>query len=314
MERDMRAARPAPSGAQYRIHHGDQQATIAEVGAAVREYRVGARDVFHTYPEDEVSWAFHGTVLVPWPNRIADGSYEFDGETHQLGLSEPERRTALHGLAAWVPWTVCDHEPDRVTLEIRLLPSPGYPFHLGTRVEYSLGNDGLHVRATSTNTGDRDCPYAIGFHPYAAPAPGTTLDECTLQLGARRRLVPDERLLPIGEEDVTGGDYDYLSARNLSGRSLDDGFCDVVPASGAADGRSWVRLAGADGRTVAVWADSTFGFWQLYSADLLPNGRARRGLAVEPMTAAPNAFRSGRGLIRLRPGESVTTTWGAELL
>ena len=36
----------------------------------------------------------------------------------------------------------------------------------------------------------------------------------------------------------------------------------------------------------------------------------RRGLAVEPMTCPPNAFRSGDDLIRLDPGASVTTTWG----
>jgi len=37
---------------------------------------------------------------------------------------------------------------------------------------------------------------------------------------------------------------------------------------------------------------------------------AGAGLAVEPMTRAPNAFRSGDGLVRLEPGASVTTSWG----
>jgi aldose 1-epimerase len=36
----------------------------------------------------------------------------------------------------------------------------------------------------------------------------------------------------------------------------------------------------------------------------------RRGLAVEPMTCAPNAFRSGEGLLTLEPGDSDTATWG----
>ena len=37
----------------------------------------------------------------------------------------------------------------------------------------------------------------------------------------------------------------------------------------------------------------------------------RTGLGVEPMTCAPNAFRSGDGLIyHLDPGESTTATWG----
>ena len=47
----------------------------------------------------------------------------------------------------------------------------------------------------------------------------------------------------------------------------------------------------------------------LFTGDPLPDV-ARRSLAVEPMTCAPNAFRSGDGLIRLEPGESATSSWG----
>jgi len=36
----------------------------------------------------------------------------------------------------------------------------------------------------------------------------------------------------------------------------------------------------------------------------------RRGLAVEPMTCPPNAFRSGDALVTLEPGESHTAAWG----
>jgi aldose 1-epimerase len=35
-----------------------------------------------------------------------------------------------------------------------------------------------------------------------------------------------------------------------------------------------------------------------------------RGLAVEPMTCAPNAFRSGDGLLRLEPGGGFEGSWG----
>ncbi|HEY4845479.1 MAG TPA: aldose epimerase, partial [Candidatus Dormibacteraeota bacterium] len=35
-----------------------------------------------------------------------------------------------------------------------------------------------------------------------------------------------------------------------------------------------------------------------------------RSLAIEPMTCAPNAFRSGDGLVVLQPGQSTSATWG----
>lgn len=301
----------AASGAQYRISHGDHQATVTEGSASVREYRVGGRDVFQSFAEHEIAPAYHGAVLLPWPNRIAGGRYAFGGQRHQLAITEPERNGALHGLACWLPWTLVNHESDRVTLSFRILPSPGYPFHLDTEVEYRLGDDGLRVTTTSANTGDWPCPYGLGFHPYVAAAPGTHVDDCLLSLDVRRRLVTDEFLIPQGDEPVADGPCDFRTARAVGPTSLDDAFADVVRD---AQGRSWARLTGADGRTAAVWADENFGYWQVYSADRLPESMARRAMAIEPMTAAPNAFNTADGLIRLDPGESFTALWGATLL
>ena len=54
----------------------------------------------------EMSSSGRGQVLIPWPNRLEDGSYEFDGKHHQLPLNEPERRNAIHGLVRWATWSV----------------------------------------------------------------------------------------------------------------------------------------------------------------------------------------------------------------
>ncbi len=301
---------PVPSGTQFRIAHGGQAATIVEVGAAVREYRVGDREVFQSFPEHGVSWAYHGAVLLPWPNRLRDGRYDFDGEPQQVALSEPTRRNAIHGLVAWRPWLLVEQAPSCVTLGCRLLPSPGYPFFLDALVTYELADEGLVVTTALANIGDRSLPYALGFHPYVSAGPGATLDDCTLQIDAARKVLVDDRLIPVGDESVAGGADDFREAQPLAGRVLDTGFTDVIAD---AAGRSFVRVAGADGHTVEVWADANFGFWQVYSGDELPQPFARRGLAVEPMTAAPNAFESGDGLRRLEPGERVTTRWGASL-
>jgi aldose 1-epimerase len=60
---------------------------------------------------------------------------------------------------------------------------------------------------------------------------------------------------------------------------------------------------------VFLWVDQSYTYLMLFSGDPLPNVR-RRSLAVEPMTCAPNAFRTGDALIRLEPGASFTGTWG----
>jgi aldose 1-epimerase len=299
-----------PSGVQHRIARGNQRATIVEVGAAVREYRDGDREIFQAYPEHDVSWAYHGAVLLPWPNRLRDGRYEFDGEHYQVALTEPSNHNALHGLAAWLPWTLVEQAPTCVTLSCRLLPSPGYPFQLDTVVRYELRDEGLVVTSTSTNVGDRACPYALGFHPYVSAGPGATIDDCTLHIDATRRLLVDDRLIPAGHESVDGTAYDFRGDELLAGRVLDTGFTHVTAD---AAGISFVRVTGPDARTVEVWADDNFGFWQVYTGEDLPPSLRRRSLAVEPMTAAANAFQTGWGLRRLEPGEAVTSRWGARL-
>jgi aldose 1-epimerase len=125
-----------------------------------------------------------------------------------------------------------------------------------------------------------------------------------------RRLLLDDRLIPVGHESVEGTPYDFRGHQPLAGRVLDTGFTDVTAD---AAGQSMVSVTGPDSHRVEVWADAHFGFWQVYTGEDLPAPLRRRSLAVEPMTAAPNAFQTGWGLQRLEPGESVTSRWGARL-
>jgi aldose 1-epimerase len=56
--------------------------------------------------------------------------------------------------------------------------------------------------------------------------------------------------------------------------------------------------------------DGLWGFVMVFTGDTLAPERRRRGLAVEPMTCAPDAFNSGDGLLTIRPGGSVEGRWG----
>src|SRR5262245_36849354 len=78
-----------PSGEQITIAAGDQQAVIVEVGGGIRSYTAGGQDLIDGYGADEMASSGRGQVLLPWPNRLEDGSYEFAGRRYQLPLSEP---------------------------------------------------------------------------------------------------------------------------------------------------------------------------------------------------------------------------------
>jgi aldose 1-epimerase len=301
----------APSGNQFEICHGEQRATIVEVGGGVRDYVTGNRAVLDSYPLDAMCDGAHGTPLIPWPNRLGDGRYRFDGVEHQVGLTEPEKHNAIHGFLRWRSWRAVEHEVHRVVMHARIHPQTGFPFIIDVRVAYELGDEGLVVSTTATNLSDHPAPYGCGQHPYLSPGDGL-IDDCTVQLDARTRiLTDDEHQLPIGVEAVEGTDFDFRNGRRLGDQVIDFAFTDLARDT---RGRAWARLSAPDGDQVALWVDEHHPYLELYTGDTLAVPRRRRGLGTEPMTCPPNALQSGLDLIRLDPGRSVTTTWGVRLV
>lgn len=299
----------APSGEQFGIAFGDQRAVIVEVGGGIRAYTAGNRAVLEPYDVREMCDGAHGAVLVPWPNRVAGGRYRSGGAEHQLDLTEPEKRNAIHGLLRWRAWRCVERRRSAVVMYTRLHPMPGYPFALDVRVRYELGEHGLAVRTTATNVGDVACPFGCGHHPYLSPGAGA-LDDCVIRLDAGTRLLPDERGIPVGRQGIEGSPFDLREGRRLGGLRLDDAFTDLGRDG---NGDAHVLLTGTDGATVDLRADRAYRFVQLYTGDTLAPGRRRRAVAAEPMTCAPDAFNNGDGLLRLEPGASVGGEWGVRL-
>jgi len=296
-----------PSGRQFQIEHGGHRATIVEAGGAVRRYDVDDVEVLDPFARDEMADGARGLPLIPWPNRLGDGRYEWDGEVHQLAINEPAKRNSIHGLLGWRAWECATHERSRVLLHTRLLPMPGYPFSLHVELDYSLDDDGLTVSTTATNTGSAPCPYGVGHHPYLS-AVGGRLDDCVVQFGATSRIVTDdERQLPIGTVSTAGTFFDLGDPHPFGHRQIDHAFTGLDRDG---DGRATLRMSRPDGHVVELWMDEHYRYLQLYTGDTLAPERQRRGLAVEPMTCPPDAFRTGEDVIRLEPETSITTRWG----
>jgi aldose 1-epimerase len=289
----------APSGEQLELVFGDQRAVVTEVGAGLRAYSAGDRELIDGYGAGELADSGRGQLLIPWPNRIRDGRYRLDGREHRLALSEPERGNAIHGLVRWSSWSVAERAGDRLVLEHVLYPQPGYPFLLELQVEYALDAGGLTVRTTALNAGRDSCPYGSGAHPYLAVGPGG-VDEAVLRVPAAVVLESDERGIPVGSAPVEG-ELDFRQPRPIGPVQLDHCFTELERGE---DGLARVEL---DGTT--LWADESNPYLMIFTGDSLPEG-ARMSLAVEPMTCAPNAFASGEGLVVLEPGETHSAAWG----
>lgn len=272
----------APSGRQVELVHGDQRATVVEVGGGLRTYVDGDRSVLEGYDVAAMCSAARGQVLMPWPNRIPDGRYSFGGEEYQLSVTEPALSTAIHGLVRWSAWKVIEAASDRVLMTHRLHPEPGYPFMLDLSVEYSLTRQGMAVLAQATNVGGAPCPFGAGFHPYLT-ADGATVDGTVLSLPARQ---PADFLVP---------------------RAVGDAVLDTCFAGLKRDDDGLARVQFGD---TTLWVDEAYDYLMVYSGDTLSPPERRRSLAVEPMTCPPNAFNTGEGLIVLGPDETWAGRWG----
>jgi aldose 1-epimerase len=297
----------ATSGTQWSIEADGHRATVVEVGGVLRHYSAGDTEVLDGFSEQELSPASAGQILAPWPNRIRDGHYVFDGQTYQLPLTEPARHNAIHGLVNWARWTAVEQSAGAVTLEVEVPAQIGYPWWLRLRTRWSVSADGLRCDQEVLNTSGTNAPWGYSVHPYLQ-LPGVAVDDILLQVPAQTRIVADARLLPIGAVKVAGTDYDYTEPRRIGIQILDTTFGEIEHA---ADGTTEVTIAdpGSDAK-VTVWADDKFKYWQVFSGDTLHDERFRRSVAIEPMTCPPDAFRTGRDLITLAPGETWTASWG----
>jgi aldose 1-epimerase len=293
------------SGVQYEIEGFGYRAVVTETGACLRVLEWEGRELIVSFAVDEPMIAYRGALAAPWPNRIADGQYDVDGVVHQLPINEPLRNCALHGLVFSESWHLVSHTAADVTLALDVLPSAGYPFHLAMTVTYSVSPTGLATSVTAINTGSATAPYGVCPHPYLR-AGDSTLNSWILSLPAEQFLqVSDDRLLPLALAPVRDSTFDFREPREIGGTRIDHAFTALRRDNGLAT----IAIREPDGGGVEMTFDASCSWVQIHTADLPGSENDRIGLAVEPMTCAPDAFNSHDGLVSLASGQSHRAGW-----
>lgn len=285
-----------------------QKAVITEIAASLRALEIDGVALLQDYPAQSGPPSCAGWVLVPWPNRVADGRWTYDGVPQQLEITEPGNGNALHGLLSGAAYTVAHRTSDSITLAADVTGEPGYPFELATAVRYQLMEDGLLVTHSVTNTGSRDAPVAVGAHPFLRLGTVPT-EELTLVINAATHLEVDDRLNPTGATtDVHGTRLDFRTGQRVGAVTLDDAWSNVGREP---DGSSLHYLEAPDGSQVHLFMDASFGYVQAFTTAVFPtDGGPVTAVAVEPMTAPADALNSGEGLRWLAPGQTWHLSWG----
>ena len=286
------------SGREIVLESGDYRARIVTVGAGLAGLSLAGHDLVIPHSVEEIPAGHLGKMLLPWPNRIADSTYEWNGARYEVDRTERSTGAALHGLMSWVEWDIVHADQDSATLGAFLAPRKGYPWALETWVTYALNADsGLSVSVHTKNIGTQAAPYGVSSHPYVT-LNGAPNDSYELSIPATSILEVDEKLTPVGKRPVADMGRDFTRPRILGDLTIDHAFTDLP------EGEWTVTIRDPEsGMSVALSSDAK---WvQVYTAEVLD----REGIAVEPMTCPPNAFNSHEDLIVLEPGHSHTLTF-----
>jgi aldose 1-epimerase len=292
----------ALSGERFRIAGYGYTAEVAEVGAALAGLWLDGGAVTVECPPDQLPPKSTGCVLAPWPNRLRDGRYSFDGVDYQLPLTEPATLNASHGFVKWARWSCREQSASAVLMEHDPVPQTGYPFRLRLQLQYRLAPTGLIVTMRASNIGSRAAPFGVGFHPYLDLGQHG-LDDAQLQLPAASVLRTDERQLPVERLPVRGTAFDLQQLRPLGELRLDHGFTDLTGST---------ALLRTEQRTIALSWDSAFHDLQVFTPPEIMPGR--NAVAIEPMSCPANAFNTKENLVRLEPAESWRGEWTVGVL
>jgi aldose 1-epimerase len=242
----------------------------------------------------EMARSFKGPKLSPFPCRIRDGKYRFEGKTYTFSRLFGDG-TAIHGLLYDKPFPVLEEATSEHSGTVVLEHSyrkedPGYPFDYDCQVRYMLHTDSmLEVVTAVTNVDQNVIPIADGWHPYFCL--GGKIDDWRLQFHSEALVEFDRQLIPTGRLVQ----YDIFGAGRPIGDTCLDNCFSLKPdlVSPACEIRN--RMSGL---SVAFFPDSTYPYLQVYTP---PD---RTSIAIENLSGAPDCFNNKMGLILLSPGHS----------
>ena len=281
---------------------GNQMSFMLDNGAAITHLSFASEPATQIL-KPQSGYHFESSLLFPFPNRLANGAYEFEGKDYQFAHNDFGRPNALHGLIFDKKFTLTDQGKDhsKAWATARLMESgenASYPFPFAFEVTYTLSDKALSLELTVTNRGNTSMPFGIGWHPYFNLE--QEISQCSLKLPVCREVEVDDLLIPNGKKSPSTCFDGY---RSLDGLVLDTCF-EISELE--EENSVFVKLN--DHQNLEVWQDKNHPYIQVFTPG---DGQT---IAIEPMTCGINALNTGEGLQKLAPGNSTTVCCGVRLV
>jgi aldose 1-epimerase len=279
------------------------RASVKFLGGGLSKLRYNNRPLVE---EESTIPRFFGELLSPWPNRIRDGKYSFEGKNFSLPINEIRRNNSLHGFFYKLKWELVTQSKNKVSLAATLIQdSSSYPTSLRMLVTYSLSSEGLQWTLSTKNSGKTVAPYGASIHPYLIADPMVGISGCTLFMDSSFYIEVDPiRLLPIQVRHVSHADFDFRGRSLIGERKIDHAF---KLNSNLINNR--IEFIAPSRKGVWISSDNSAKWVQVHTADREGGSDSRNSLAVEPMTCPPDSFNSQEDLIELHPGDTHQMNW-----
>lgn len=282
---------------------GSTFSTIASLGSSLFKLRLSDKgvhkNIFKSWDDpktfiNDYRQRFPGSQLFPFPNRLANGSYNHNGNKYHFPHNDFGRPNALHGHLYDQAFLLDNWDSDLGILTLIHENSgsdPAYPFSYTIKNQFSLSESALSIKTEITNTSSSKIPFGYGWHPYFCTP--KKANDYWLELPATSVLEVDKNLVPTEKTSPFGS---FSSKRKILDTELDN--CFFIKENGGI-----VRLLDPEKKTCISLDISQFEYLQVY---IPPE---RDAIAIEPQSCAPDAFNNGMGLIILSPEERKTYTF-----
>ncbi len=275
-------------------------AVLNSFSVPLNQERINVIDGYITVEEahETMTAFFKSSKLSPFACRVKNALYHFGENSYHL-TKFSMGSSAIHGLIFDAVFSVVEQTSNENEACVKLQyvydnESEGYPFTYRCEVEYKLtANCSLTITTTITNIDQQLMPVADGWHPYFTL--GDIIDECQLEFQSKEMLEFSEELIPTGKLIRY---QEFGSIKNIDTASLDNcftvNFAECQPLCVFRNPKKKIQ--------VEIYPSTAYPYLQIFTPV------HRKSIAIENLSAAPDAFNNGIGLKVIEPDESVSFT------
>ncbi len=291
---------------RFELHNpltGHGFSIVPAMGANVLDIQFGGQSILdgHTTPEElEAGKWGKSTILFPFPNRLDEGKYKWQGKTYQFPLNNAATGNAIHGFVREESFEVEYVFLAKNLASLRcyfeyLGDRPYYPFPFLMELEFTIHDSGkFELQAEVHNLHKDPIPVGFGWHPYFRLTEGA--NHHSLQVPWCEKVVINKRMIPTGGRTLYN---DFKALTFVEDTILDNCFQCAKPS-----GNYQLMLEGARRYLTMKASIGQFPFFQVFTP---PH---RESIALEPMSCNVDAFNNQQGLVRLDPDK----TWKGKMI